>query len=322
VINFFICLAPGASKGEPAMDPTLLSQPTPPPPNPPMPQMPPSPPPAPPAKRSKWVYMGLGAIILLGLCCLVVVVGLLATYVLNRKASPAATAAPAFLPPATSLPLATLPPVTTQPPAIATIQPMPTATAPGVNSFHDDFSNANSGWLVQSTDNTDASYNPLGFYEMDAKKTDYYLVATSPDSLPRPLKNVIINVRARAFPGNTGEYGVVCRYQDIDNFYLASLSGNQFSIGKQVKGQWTYLTDPVWLTLPVKTPDADGYMTIGLSCIDSFIVLEVNGVGAAHVTDSEFSSGDAGLAVWAGADVDGAGFTARAAFDDFSLSLH
>ena len=31
---------------------------------------------------------------------------------------------------------------------------------------------------------------------------------------------------------------------------------------------------------------------ITMSCIDPFIVLEVNGIGAAHVTDNQFSSGD------------------------------
>ena len=175
--------------------------------------------------------------------------------------------------------------------------------------------------MVQSTDNTEASYNSLGFYEMAAKKTDYYLVATSPDSLPRPLKNVIIKVRAQSATGNTGDYGVVCRYQDIDNFYLAGINGNQFYIAKQVNGKWSFLTDPGWQDLPDTTPDADGYFSIAMSCIDSFIILEVNGVGAAHVTDSEFSSGDSGLAVWASSTLNGAGYYAQAAFDDYSVAL-
>ena len=118
-----------------------------------------------------------------------------------------------------------------------------------------------------------------------------------------------------------GEYGVVCRYQDIDNFYLAGISGNQFYIGKQVKGKWTYLTDPKWQTLPDSTPDQDGYQSIGLSCIDSFLVLEVNGIGAAHVTDDEFSAGQAGLCVWGGETAGKGGYFARAGFDDFSAEL-
>ena len=81
------------------------------------------------------------------------------------------------------------------------------------------------------------------------------------------------------------------------------------------------LTDPGWQDLPDATPDADGYFSIAMSCIDSFIVLEVNGIGAAHVTDQDFSSGDSGLAVWAGSTPNGAGYYAQAAFDDFSVAL-
>jgi hypothetical protein len=58
-----------------------------------------------------------------------------------------------------------------------------------------------------------------------------------------------------------------------------------------------------------------------MSCTDSFIVLEVNGVGAAHVTDQDFSSGDIGLCVWAGEQPDHSGYYARANFDDFSAAL-
>ena len=88
-----------------------------------------------------------------------------------------------------------------------------------------------------------------------------------------------------------------------------------------MNGDWSFLTDPGWQDLPDNKPDADGYLSISMSCIDSLIVLEVNGVGAAHVTDQDFSSGDSGLAVWAGPTLNHAGYYAQAAFDDFSVSL-
>ena len=270
-----------------------------------------------PKKRGRVLYIAVAGVIIAGVCCVLGIVALVVSYNFQKKAAPVqaplGTAVPVNPPPATSLPVATIPPA-------ATIPPEPAADF-ATNSYSDDFSNSDSGWLVQSTDNTEASYNSLGFYEMASKKTDYYLVATSPDSLPRPLKNLIIKVRAQPAPGNTGDYGVVCRYQDIDNFYLAAINGSQFYIAKQVKGQWSFLTDPNWQTLPDTTTDADGYKAITMSCIDSFIVLEVNGIDAAHVTDDEFSSGDAGLAVWAGSTINGAGYYAQAAFDDYSVAL-
>ena len=175
--------------------------------------------------------------------------------------------------------------------------------------------------MVVSSDGSDVSYNQLGFYEMGVKQANSYFISLAPDHFPSPVTNVLLNVRAQPAVGDTGEFGLVCRYQDIDNFYLAGISGDQFYIGKQVGGKWTYLTSPKWQTLPDSTPDAEGYQVLRMSCIDSFIVLEVNGIGAAHVTDSEFSTGQAGLFVWAGDTAGRGDYYARAAFDDFSAEL-
>ncbi len=159
------------------------------------------PPPLEPKKRGKWLYIAVAGVIIAGVCCVLGIVALVVAFNLQKKAAPVqaplGTTVPVDLPPATILPIATIPPV----------QPADSA----ITSFSDDFSNSDSGWLVQSTDNTEAGYNPLGFYKMAAKKADYYLVAASPDSLPRPLTDVIIKVRAQPAPGNTGDYGVVCR---------------------------------------------------------------------------------------------------------------
>ena len=172
-----------------------------------------------------------------------------------------------------------------------------------------------------STDVYESSYNSSGFYEMGIKKAKSYVIANPPANFARPVKNILLGVRAQPAQTNTGEYGVVCRFQDINNFYLAGISGKDFYIGKQVNGEWSYLTDPKWQPLPDLHTDAEGYNVIKLSCIDSFIVLEVNGVGAAHVTDDTFSSGDPGLCVWAGDTADSSGYYAHAGFDDFSVEI-
>ena len=304
----------------PPSDRTILAYPTPPPQNPPTPPAPPQvpmPPPLEPKKRGKWLYIGVAGAVIVGVCCLLGVVALVVFNNLQKKAapvqSPLGTAVPVIFPPATSLPLATLPPAATIPPA--------PASDPVTTSFSDDFSNSESGWEVISSNGYETSYGSLGTFEMGVKNANSYLVSTSPDSIARPLKDVILKVRAEPAVGDTGSYGVVCRYQDINNFYMAGISGNSFYIGKQVNGKWSFLTDPGWQDLPDAKPDADGYFSIAMSCIDSFIVLEVNGVGAAHVTDQDFSSGNIGLAVWAGEQPDHSGYYARANFDDFSAAL-
>ena len=237
-----------------------------------------------------------------------------------------------LLPTATSAPTLTNPPLPTSrptatslPTATSTPEPdLPIATQPPVyntSPYKDDFSNSNSGWAVRSTDNTETSYLSSGMYELAVKQPNYYIVALAPDHFARPLKDIILNVRAQPGQFNNGDYGVVCRYQDIDNFYMAGINGKQFYIGKQVNGEWTYLTDPHWQDLPVTTTDAEGFYSIGMSCINSFIVLEVNGMGAAHVTDDTFSTGDAGLVVWSYDTKNGGSYYAYAAFDDFSMEL-
>jgi hypothetical protein len=225
-----------------------------------------------------------------------------------KKAPTVATALPASPPTATS-------------PMVATDLPVTQSPLPAPTTFQDDFSRPDSGWMVTSTQDVDAGYNPQEFYELGVKQPKTYLVALAPDNFADPVKNVLLSVHAQPALGDSGEYGLVCRYQDNDNFYLAGISGNQFYIGKQVNGQAIYLTSPKWQTLPDSTPDAQGYFSIKLSCIDSFIVLEVNGVGAAHVTDDTFSSGQVGLAVWADATAGKGGYYARTAFDDFSAEV-
>jgi hypothetical protein len=277
------------------------------------------------AKRSKWLYIGLGAGILLVVCCFLVALGLFLSGILKQKPAPAASAVPDLSPTETTLPETipdlpvSLPTDTNLPeniPGLAT-QPPVFSTSP----YSDNFSNTNSGWPVASTDSYETSYNSSGFYEMAVKKANYHLVANSPDHFPKPVKNIILGVRAQPAQGNTGEYGVFCRYQDIDNLYMAGISGNQFYIAKLVAGKWTYLTNPGMQPLPSNTPDAQGYNVIAMSCIDSFIVLEINGVGAAHVTDDTFSTGNVGLYVLGTDKVGQGGYYARAGFTDFSAKL-
>ena len=269
---------------------------------------------APAAKRGGLFYFGIAGIAGGGLCCILSLVAFILSATL--KTSPQASASPSPV----SSPTATILPATkTSPP----ISPEPTTTissSADTTHFTDDFSNTNGGWYVGSTDNIDTGYFQDS-YAMGVKTPKYYFLSTLPDPFPDPVRNIIISVRGKLAAGDTGEFGVVCRAKDVDNFYLAAISGDSFYIGKEVNGAWSYLTTPHLQTLPDSTLDQDGYMTIGLSCIDSFIVLEVNGIGATHVTDEELSAGDNGLYVYGGSQLGPSGYYAQAYFDDFSASL-
>jgi hypothetical protein len=287
-------------------------------------QNPPFPPtgPAAPVNRRRWLYWGLAGIIVVGCCCLLIVAVLVAYYYTsNRKAIPAATVLPVIPPTETALPsTSTSLPATAE--ATLEVSPTPTPQNPFGNApfFADDFSNSNGPWYTGFTDEYEASYTQ-GSYSMAVKLPNYYFVSTPPNPSPDPSGNIILKVRAKLAPGDTGEIGIICDFQDIDNFYLAAVAGDQFYIGKQVEGEWSDLTSPGLQPLPDSTPDQDGYLSMGFSCIDSFLVLEVNGIGAAHVTDDTFSNGDFGLYVYASDQLGQSGYYARGYFDDFSAAL-
>jgi hypothetical protein len=262
-------------------------------------------------KRGRWLLIGILGFVGLGIICVLSIGVFFLSKIAEHKDAPTATVLPSNTPTA----------ITFQ--ATNTRPRLPTQKSPDANAtqFSDDFSNSNSGWWVGSTDEVEASYYQGHSYVMGVKQPNYYLVVTSPDLFADPVRNVIINVRGKQADGDTGEFGVVCRYQDSDNFYLAGITGDSFYIGKLVYGEWVFLTDPGKQPLPSNMPDQDGFLTIGLSCNDSFIVLEINGIGAAHVTDDEFSTGDAGLCVWSGDQPGQEGYYAQAFFEDFSASL-
>jgi hypothetical protein len=267
-------------------------------------------------KKKFWLVL---ATTVLGMAVLACSCGPLNSLIATPTSEPVVTNPPPSTatrvpPTATHPPEDTLPPAT-EPPAT---QPPAYSTAP----YSDDFNNSNSGWPVDDTSDYMLAYNTSGFYEMSVKQPKYYVVALAPDHFARPIKDVILHVRAQPSQMNQGDYGIICRYQDIDNFYMAGINGQQFYIGKQVAGEWTYLTDPKWQDIPSLTPDAYGYNLIDMSCFDQFIVLQINGIGAAHVTDPTFSDGDAGLIMWSYDTPDSTGTYARAAFDDFSMELY
>jgi hypothetical protein len=276
------------------------------------------------AKRSKLFYAGLAGLISGGICCLLSAVALILYAVQVNKAAPEAGRVPVKSPtgtalPATSTSLPASTPTNTSLPA-STETPTLQSTSGNAGVFTDDFSNTNGGWYEGSTDNYDAGYFQ-GSYTLGVKKAKYFFVSLLPNPFPQPIQNIIISVNAKTAPGGPAEVGVVCGYQDIDNFYLSAVRGDQFYIGKMVGGVWTYLTSPDMQPLIAFTPAQDGYLTIGMSCINSFIVLEVNGVGQAHVTDDTFSKGDIGLYVWGGDQMAQTGYYARGYFDNFSAKL-
>ena len=134
----------------------------------------------------------------------------------------------------------------------------------------------------------------------------------------RTFDDVIINVKAAQISGvDDNAYGVICRYQDEENFYLFLISGDgYYAIGKYsgIDVPITYLTPDGQYQSSDLINQGVASNDVQASCIGDQLSLAVNGQPLLTVTDSDIASGDVGLA--SSALQQG---TVEIAFDDFRV---
>jgi hypothetical protein len=116
----------------------------------------------------------------------------------------------------------------------------------------------------------------------------------------RSFDDVIVSAEARQVSGpNDNAYGLICRYQNEENFYVFLVSGDgYYAIGKYQSGE----ENVVYLTENQQFQPSDA-INLGIasnelraSCIGSQLSLEVNGIPLLTVTDPTFVTGDIGVA--------------------------
>lgn len=116
----------------------------------------------------------------------------------------------------------------------------------------------------------------------------------------RNMDDMIITVQARQVGGpNDNAYGVICRYQGPENFYVFLVSGDgYYAIGKYQTGsqQITYLTEGGQYIFSNVINQGAAANEIRASCIGSELSLTVNGIPLETVTDPTFVVGDIGVA--------------------------
>ena len=117
----------------------------------------------------------------------------------------------------------------------------------------------------------------------------------------RNFDDTIISAQVRQVSGpNNNAFGLICRYQNEQNFYVFLISGDgYYTIGKYTSSNPTV----TYLTADGKYQPSDainqGLATnqIRASCIGNELSLAVNGIPLVTVTDPTFVIGDVGLAV-------------------------
>lgn len=166
----------------------------------------------------------------------------------------------------------------------------PSAEMPQESSliYSDDFSDPSSGWIDDQSENGSARYNN-GEYLINVQTSNYMI--WSP--LDQILDDTIIQVDTRVVKATgEGDYGILCRYQDDNNFYTIEISEDgYYSIWKYENGDFTSLVD--WKNFDVVAPGEPALLTAG--CIGNTLIVAINDTVLDSVTDDAFSSGKIGL---------------------------
>lgn len=202
------------------------------------------------------------------------------------------TTTPTFLPLPTSTlgqPQATITPAgSSVGSGVPNVLPSPTpVTAPGVLLLQDDF-NSQAGWYTEENDRFKIDYLGGGY------RFYIYTMNNPIWSVRSPTyEDVRIEVDASQVSGpQDGYYGLVCRYQDSQNYYLLVVSGvGDFGIGKVKDGDLRYLNFTTEFGGRLR-PEGN---RLRADCVGDRLALSVNGEEVLITSDSDFKTGAIGL---------------------------
>jgi hypothetical protein len=164
--------------------------------------------------------------------------------------------------------------------------------------FADDFSQSSSGW-IRSNDESGIIEYVNGYYHMLVNKPSTLLLANPGKSFQG---DVSIEVDARKIGGSNDNYfGILCHYQNPDNYYVLMVTSDGYSgIGMRKDGQDTLISPGLkFLKMDgIKKGDATNH--IRADCIGEALTLYANGKQVSQAYDNSLTGGDAGLAVRSG----------------------
>jgi len=171
---------------------------------------------------------------------------------------------------------------------------IPSTSTSSKTLFKDDFSNTGSGWdSVSDSSGVTDYYN--GAYRIEVLTDGLSIWANPSKSFPSDVR-VEVDATKNGGPDDNA-FGVICRYQDNDNFYRFYVTSDGYiGIVKRQGGSATVIS-----SADGKLQKVDGINQgaatnhIRGDCIGSTLTLYVNGTQVATATDTSFTSGDVGL---------------------------
>lgn len=156
----------------------------------------------------------------------------------------------------------------------------------------DTFDSNSLGWQPLSDSDYDMSIMN-GAFHFATNPAQFQILNALPPAL-YDLANIVINVDVNIEqPAHDGDLGVLCRYQDVDNFYALEVSEDgYFAIWKEVAGEVTYLIE--WTYSDLIPTDSSPFV-LNASCDGAQLMVGVNAELLGTATDAEFASGGVGL---------------------------
>jgi hypothetical protein len=115
----------------------------------------------------------------------------------------------------------------------------------------------------------------------------------------RDFADVVITAQTRQVSGpDDNAYGLICRYQSEENYYVFLISGDgHYAIGKYQTGepQIIYLTENQGFVYSDVINQGTATNEIRASCVGNELSLTVNGTPLVTLTDPTFVTGDIGV---------------------------
>jgi hypothetical protein len=164
----------------------------------------------------------------------------------------------------------------------------PSAAAAQETLLADDFSDE-SIWPVGDGEGSRFYYQD-GEYLIEVFASEFGAWASSGDRWP----DVMIEVDARQVSGpDDNQYGLLCRYQDLDNFYEFDISGDgYYAIYLKRAGEFKALAQ--WTaTNAIRQGESSNHLAV--TCEGNRLAMSVNGELVAEVFDDTFSEGEVAM---------------------------
>ena len=164
--------------------------------------------------------------------------------------------------------------------------------------FFDDFSNSSSGWTRLNNDDGTIEYAD-DYYGISVNKPATLLLATPGKSFQG---DVSIEVDARKIGGSDNNYfGILCHYQDPQNYYLLMITSDGFSgIAMRKDGQDTLISPGLKFLKMNGIKKGGSTNHIRADCVGETLTLFANGKQVSLAYDQSLTGGDTGLAVRSG----------------------